>query len=326
MPVKKHFINRGLQQMLIEEYLQTELAQKGFSGCELQKTPMGTRITIQTARPGQVIGPRGKNVKELTEQVKARFNINVPTIDVETLEEPELNAQIQAEKVAYAISQGQNYRRATYGIIRRIMNSGARGVEIAIGGKVTSQRARSQTFRAGIISKCGTPSTEGVDRGVTHCVMKSGVLGIRVKIMPLSYQMPDEVKIRTGIYDEKPAEKALPKPVDAFYKDKPIEEKIEDIPAEADTELFDDTTGADEVILAEIPKEEVEESASIIDEMVEAEVEKPKVEAEEEKPKKKMATKKKTTKKINLLYKVKLDSGFDPLYSIEPSLFTLDGS
>ncbi len=257
MPVKKHFINRGIQQTLIEEFLGTELDNSGYAGCELQKTPMGTRITIRTSRPGIVIGRRGVRVKELTEAVKEKFNINVPTIDVETVEVPELNAQIQAERIAFAIQKGQNYRRATYSILRRIIKSGARGVEVHITGKVTSQRARHQVFRAGVISKCGQPADEGVDAGVTHLTMKSGVLGIRVKIMPLSYQMPDEVKIIEGIFDRKEEEPKKIEPVDKFYKDEvPLEEK--ELPAEKlDDELFDSTKDAEETTV--LTTEKVEE-------------------------------------------------------------------
>lgn len=253
MPVKKHFVNRGLQHTLIEEYLAAELDNSGYAGCSLQKTPMGTRITIRTSRPGIVIGRRGSRVKELTEAVKEKFNINVPTIDVETVENPELNAQIQAERIAYAIQKGQNYRRATYSIVRRIMRAGARGIEVHISGKVTSQRARSQVFRAGVISKCGVPADEGVSRGICHLTLKSGVLGIRVKIMPLSYQMPDEVKILEGIFDRTKEEKKPTKEVDEFYQDELPEEDIEE------EEIFDDVSDGEEASISTDLDEEDED-------------------------------------------------------------------
>ncbi|MHA1601437.1 MAG: 30S ribosomal protein S3, partial [Promethearchaeota archaeon] len=181
------------------------------------------------------------------------FLINVPTIDVETVEVPELNAQIQSERIAFAIQKGQNYRRATYSILRRIIRAGARGVEVVVSGKSTSQRARTQKFKAGVISKCGTPADEGLSRGISHLTMKSGVLGINVKIMPESYKMPDSVEIREGIYDRPEKEEAKEK-VDQFYTDKPAEviEKIE-----TEEELFDNTEKAEETI---IETEEIEDS------------------------------------------------------------------
>ncbi|MHA1888383.1 MAG: 30S ribosomal protein S3 [Promethearchaeota archaeon] len=275
MPVKKHFVNRGLQNTLIEEYLASELDNSGYAGCSLQKTPMGTRITIRTSRPGIVIGRRGAKVKELTESVKEKFDINVPTIDVETVENPELNAQIQAERIAYAIQKGQNYRRATYSIIRRIMRSGARGIEVHISGKVTSQRARQQVFRAGVISKCGFPAEVGVSRGVCHLTLKSGVLGIRVKIMPESYQLPDEVKILEGIFDRETEEKKPDEGVDPFYQDELPEEP------EEPEDIFEDTSDAEEksVTISE-DIEVVDEEEDLIDDIVEEEDEIPDIDVD----------------------------------------------
>ncbi len=278
MPIKKHFINRGIQQTMIEEYLEAELENSGYAGIDLQKTPMGTRITIKTSRPGIVIGRRGAKVKELTELVKEKFDINVPTIDVEPIEVPELNAQIQAERIAFAIQKGQNHRRSTYSILRRIMRAGARGVEVRISGKVTSQRARSQVFRAGVISKCGTPSDVGLSRGVAHLTMKSGVLGIRVKIMPSDYKMPDEVIIREGVYDRTEKEEPTDKAVDPFYGDKEAEEleKIENTEENSEIGLFEDTSDADESVLSteeiddevkeDIPIEEKKEDSNLDEE------------------------------------------------------------
>ena len=274
MPVKKHFVNRGLQHILIEEFLASELDNSGYAGCSLQKTPMGTRITIRTSRPGIVIGRRGSKVKELTESVKEKFNINVPTIDVETVENPELNATIQAERIAYSIQKGQNYRRATYGIVRRIIRAGARGVEVHITGKVTSQRARHQVFRAGIISKCGTPADEGVDKGVCHLTLKSGVLGIRVKIMPESYQLPDEVKIIEGIFDRTVEEKPTGKKVDEFYDELPAEVTEE--------EIFDDVSDAGEVSISTDSEDKLEEIKEADEDILEDLEEKEDTELKEE--------------------------------------------
>ena len=250
MPIKKHFINKGIQQCLVDEFLRSELDNSGYDSCSLQKTPMGTRITIRTSRPGLVIGKKGKKIKELTDLVKNKFNINVPTIDVDTIENPDLNAQIQAERIAYAINKGQNYRRATYSIIRRIIKSGARGVEVHISGKVTSQRARNQVFRSGVINKCGTPAYEGVDKGVAHLTLKSGVLGIRVSIMSKDYLLPDYVEVRKGIFEEKVVKKEIA-PVDKFYKEDKNLPEIKDVDEDATMvdDLFDEISDSKETIL-----------------------------------------------------------------------------
>ncbi len=294
MPIKKHFINKGIQQCLVDEFLRSELDNSGYSGCSLQKTPMGTRITIRTSRPGLVIGKKGKKIKELTEAVKQKFNINVPTIDVDTIENPDLNAQIQAERIAYAINKGQNYRRATYSIIRRIIKSGARGVEVHISGKVTSQRARNQVFRSGVINKCGTPAYEGVDKGVAHLTLKSGVLGIRVSIMDKNYLLPDYVEIRTGIFEEKIVKKEVTPKVDKFYKDEKNLPEIKDVDEDdlLANGLFDEISDSKETILES--DEDTLKKDDVFEELSSSEKAK---KAPEEEKVKKTEKKKKTTKK-----------------------------
>jgi len=85
------------------------------------------------------------------------------------------------------------------------MDAGARGVEIKISGKVTSQRARTQFFRAGTISKSGSSAQEGVDKGVAQCIQKTGVMGVVVKIMLPDVKMGDDVKIKGDLLKQEQA-------------------------------------------------------------------------------------------------------------------------
>jgi small subunit ribosomal protein S3 len=195
MPLAKHFIENGIKLMQINEYLRSELVRAGFAGVDIQKTPLGVRITLKTSRPGLVIGKGGKRIQEITDVLQERYGLELPQIEVEEVANPDLDAQIMAERLAYSLDRGRHYRRAGYYILRKVMDAGAKGVEIIISGKVTSQRARTQIFRAGTMSKSGQPAQEGVDKGIAQCIQKSGTLGIIVKIMHADVKMGDEVKI-----------------------------------------------------------------------------------------------------------------------------------
>ncbi|MCK4379550.1 MAG: 30S ribosomal protein S3 [Candidatus Lokiarchaeota archaeon] len=198
-PLVKNFIEQGIKLMQINEYLRSELVRAGFAGVELQRTPLGVRITLKTSRPGLVIGKGGKRIQEITDVLQERFDLEMPQIEVEEVAEPDLDAQIMAERLAYSLDRGRHYRRAGYYILRKVMDAGARGVEIIVSGKVTSQRARVQIFRAGTMSKSGQTAQEGVDKGVAQCIQKSGVLGIIVKIMRADVKMGDDVKIKEDL-------------------------------------------------------------------------------------------------------------------------------
>lgn len=196
MPLAKHFIEQGIKLMQINEYLRSELVRAGFAGVDIQKTPLGTRITLRTSRPGLVIGKGGKRIQEITEILGSRFDLEMPQIEVEEVANPDVDAQIMSERLAYSLDRGRHYRRAGYYILRKVMDTGmARGVEIIVSGKVTSQRARTQIFRAGTMKKSGHPAQEAVDKGVSVCIMKSGVLGVVVKILHANYKTGDGVKI-----------------------------------------------------------------------------------------------------------------------------------
>ena len=198
-PLVKNFIEQGIKLMQINEYLRSELIRAGFAGVELQRTPLGVRITLKTSRPGLVIGKGGKRIQEITDVLQDKFGLEMPQIEVEEVQEPDLDAQIMAERLAYSLDRGRHYRRAGYYILRKVMDAGARGVEIIVSGKVTSQRARTQIFRAGTMSKSGQPAQEGVDKGVAQCIQKSGVLGIIVKIMRANTKMGDDIKIKDDL-------------------------------------------------------------------------------------------------------------------------------
>jgi len=195
MKAKQHFLERNILKIQLNEFLENELTRAGYAGVELVKTPLGTRIIIKAARPGLVIGKHGKTVRDLTQKIEEMFKIENPQIEVDEITDPELNAKVMALRLASALQRGVHFRRAGYTVLRRIMNAGARGAEIVISGKLTSQRARYQKFRAGVLIKAGDPVNHFVDVGKATVLLKPGMLGVTVKIMRPDVEMPDEVNV-----------------------------------------------------------------------------------------------------------------------------------
>ncbi len=195
MAAKDHFIERGIRKAEIDEYLANELKKAGYGKVDIQKTALGTRVIIHAARPGLVIGRRGRTVRDLTEALETKFGLENPQIEVNEIEKPELNARVMATRLASALERGIHFRRAAYSILRRVMAAGAKGVEIKISGKLTSQRARYQKFRDGFISKTGEPSIQFVDEAVAHALSKPGITGVHVKIMLPDSRLPDDIEI-----------------------------------------------------------------------------------------------------------------------------------
>lgn len=194
MSVVKFFINKAIKNMLIDNYLQKELRRAGYAGVEFQKTPLGDRVVIYAERPGLVIGRQGLMIKELARVLEMKFGFENPQIAVVPVQNPELNARIMANRIAMALEKGIHFRRAAFVALRQIMEAGARGAEIVIRGKLTSERARYEKFRAGTVLKTGEPSKYAVDKAVTHVLLKPGVYGIKVRIF-LPVTTVDDISI-----------------------------------------------------------------------------------------------------------------------------------
>ncbi len=203
MAIERRFIEENVKNATLDEYLAKTLQRAGYGGVDLKRSPLGTRIIVKIERPGLVIGRKGRSIKRLTERVETQFKMENPQIEVEEIEKPELNANVMASKLADSLEKGVNFRRAAYGTLRRMMEAGAKGVEIVISGKITGGRSRSIRFAHGYLKKCGAPAIEQVDTGYSIAKRKMGVFGVNVKIMPPDAVLPDEIKF---IDAEGPAE------------------------------------------------------------------------------------------------------------------------
>jgi len=94
-----------------------------------------------------------------------------------------LCAIAQAESLKYKLLGGLAVRRACYGVVRYIMENGAKGVQVIISGKLGGQRAKAMKFRDGYMIKSGDPVNYYIDKAVRHILLKQGCLGINLSIM-----------------------------------------------------------------------------------------------------------------------------------------------
>lgn len=208
MAIERYFIKEGVREMLIDEYLEKELRRAGYGGLDIKKTPLGTKVIIFAARPGYVIGRGGRKIRELTRILERQFGLENPQIEVEEIKNPYLNAKVQAVRLAQALERGVHFRRAAYSAIKAIMRNGARGVEIRLSGKLTGERAKSVRFYQGYLAKVGNPAETLVSRGYAQALLKLGVIGVKVSIMPPDARLPDEIEVKEVVEEEVSANEA----------------------------------------------------------------------------------------------------------------------
>jgi small subunit ribosomal protein S3 len=206
MSAVKHFITESRKKTEIDEFLQKKLERAGYGGVSISKTPLGTNIVIYAMRPGLVIGRGGENIKELAEILEKEFKVSNPQISVSEIEVPELNAYVVASRVASALERGVHFRRAGFWALNQVMEAGALGAEISISGKLRTERARFEKFRAGYMPKCGDPPLKYLRKAEVHVQLKPGIFGIKVRIMPPDAVFPDKIQIVENIPPEEAVE------------------------------------------------------------------------------------------------------------------------
>jgi small subunit ribosomal protein S3 len=237
MSIVKRFITESIKRTEIDEFLQKKLERAGYGGVNLSKTPLGTHVVIYAMRPGLVIGRGGETIKELASALEQNFKVSNPQISVSEIEVPEFNAHVVANRVASALERGVHFRRAGFWALNQVMEAGALGAEIVISGKLTTERARFEKFKAGHFPIVGEPALRAMKTADAHIQLKPGIIGVRVKIMPPDAYFPDKVTIMEPAPEEEqvavPATQVPPTPA-------PVASKPEADPEVQTTEVADE--------------------------------------------------------------------------------------
>jgi small subunit ribosomal protein S3 len=178
----KNVMKNNFRNMELNEYLSSTLTDAGYGGAEVQKTPIGTKITLFVIRPGLVIGRKGSGIRDLTSRLEQQFDLENAQVSVTEVTKPELNPNIMANRIAQLIERGTAFRRASLWTINTIMGAGALGVEITVSGKLRGERAHFEKHTAGIIPKSGKVAEEVVRNATRSMLTKMGLVGIKLKI------------------------------------------------------------------------------------------------------------------------------------------------
>jgi len=197
MSAVKNVIKSNYRNMELDEFLSQTLKDAGYGFADVQKTPLGTRITLYVTRPGLVIGRKGTGIKDLTTKLEQKFGLSSPQISVMEVAVPELNPKIMCNRIAQLIERGTAFRRAALWTINTVMNAGALGVEVSIAGKLRSERAHFEKHSAGIIPKSGDVASRVVNTGITHVLTKMGLMGVQLRIA-LKNELPEEFELTDG--------------------------------------------------------------------------------------------------------------------------------
>lgn len=217
MSKKRKMVADGIFKAELDEFFKRELAEDGYSGVEVRVTPTRTEVIVLATRTQSVLGEKGRRIRELTSCVQKRFGFTEDSVQLYAEKVPVrgLCAIAQCESLRYKLTGGLAVRRACYGVVRYIMESGATGCEVIVSGKLRGQRAKSMKFVDGVMVHSGNPVNDYIDAATRKVLLRQGILGLKVKIMlphdPLGKRgpktaLPDHVEVVEPKDEAPPAE------------------------------------------------------------------------------------------------------------------------
>lgn len=140
-----------LEDIKIRNYIRTRLKKAGISKIVIERQPKLAKITINTSRPGVVIGRSGQEITKLEEELKTITNKEVK-IMIHEVKRPELDAYLLAETIATQIEGRISFRRAMKSAITAAMRMGAEGVRVMCSGRLGgAEIARTEQYKEGRI-------------------------------------------------------------------------------------------------------------------------------------------------------------------------------
>lgn len=176
----KNYADKLEEDHKIRKYLNARLAKASISKIIIERTLKLITVTVNTARPGIIIGKGGQEVDKLKEELKKITKKEVQ-INIFEVKRPELDATIVANNIARQLEGKVSYRRAIKMAIASTMRMGAEGVKVLIAGRLGgAEMARSEMYKEG-----RTPLhtlRADIDYAQAEALTKVGLLGIKVWI------------------------------------------------------------------------------------------------------------------------------------------------
>lgn len=176
----KDFSDQLVEDHKIRKYIKKKLESSGISRIEIERAANRVRLTINTAKPGMVIGRGGSGVDELKKELEEMTDKQV-SINVVEIKNPDIEAQLVAENIASQLERRISFRRAMKQSMSRAMRSGAKGIKTMVGGRLGgAEIARSEMYHEGTIPL--QTLRADIDYGFAEAYTTYGRIGVKVWI------------------------------------------------------------------------------------------------------------------------------------------------
>ncbi|MEX1131776.1 MAG: 30S ribosomal protein S3 [Flavobacteriales bacterium] len=177
----KNYADKLVEDENIRQYLMARLKKANVSRIIIERTLKLVTVTINSARPGVIIGKGGTEVDKLREELKKLTGKDVQ-INIFEIKRPELDARLVADSIARQLEGRISFRRAMKMAVASSMRMGAEGIKLTVSGRVNgAEIARTESYREGRVPLHTLRAD--IDFAITEAHTKMGRIGIKCWIM-----------------------------------------------------------------------------------------------------------------------------------------------
>lgn len=174
---KRGYSDQLHQDFFLRDYVHKRLAGAGISSIEIERAANRVKINVRTARPGLVIGKKGKDIEDLRSELKRVVGREV-TINIIEIRKPDLDAKLVADNVANQLVRRVAFRRAMKDAVARGMRMGAEGIKVSVAGRLGgADIARSEWSREGRVPLHTLRAK--IDYGTAEAKTTYGIIGVK---------------------------------------------------------------------------------------------------------------------------------------------------
>ena len=158
----------------------------GVDSIEIERLPKAIMVKLSVSRPGIVIGRGGSGIEDARNLILKTLNLNLknaPKIDVqvEEVKNADLSAKLVAQRIVSEMERRMPHRRVVTRIIDRVMSSGAKGIKVALAGRIEgADIARKEKFKEGSVPTQSLRAN--IDYAEVKALLKRGYVGVKVWI------------------------------------------------------------------------------------------------------------------------------------------------
>ena len=175
---EKHYADRLKEDIILRRYILKKYKTASVARVQISRTSTKVSITINTARPGLIIGKSGSEVDSLKKELNKLVGHEV-SVTVFEIKRPALVSSLVGESIAQQIEKKVNYRRAVKKAIQSTISMGARGIRVRVAGRLNgAEIARQETFKEGQIPLHTLRAK--IDYAHVEANTTYGIIGIKV--------------------------------------------------------------------------------------------------------------------------------------------------